>query len=100
MEPRFSDIAADQATEQRSRELMSSPDPSLLAHAIGAPLTVIKGHAQLIRRRAKARDDGEAAALERSIAAIELAVQTIVAALPVTVDNDIRGDIKKRTEQT
>lgn len=51
---------------------------SLLVHDIAAPLTVIKGHAQLIRRRATRGTREETVLLERSIAAIELAVHRIL----------------------
>lgn len=55
-----------------------------MAHAVGSPLTVIKGHAQLIRRRARGRDDDNAVALERSVVAIEAAVARIMVAIAAT----------------
>lgn len=54
---------------------------SFLLRDIGAPLTVIKGHAQLIRRRATTQTREEAVLLDQSIAAIELAVQRIIVSL-------------------
>lgn len=54
---------------------------SFLLRDVGAPLTVIKGHAQLIRRRAKGRTREEEILTERSIMAIEQAVQRIIASL-------------------
>ena len=46
-----------------------------------SPLTVIKAHAQLIRRRVASAGARETAQIERSVEAIEHAVQRIVAAL-------------------
>lgn len=66
-----------------------------MADAIGAPLTVIKGHAQLIRRRARGRDDDDAVALERSVVAIELAVARIMIAL-ATASHDLETRVRDR----
>ena len=46
-----------------------------------SPLTVIKAHAQLIRRRASSEPVADTEQLERSLAAIEMAVQRIAMAL-------------------
>ena len=46
-----------------------------------SPLTVIKAHAQLIRRRAGSESAADTAQLERSLAAIERAVERIATAL-------------------
>lgn len=46
-----------------------------------SPLTIIKGHAQLLRRRATGACTGEAVQLEHSVAAIEAAVRRIVVTL-------------------
>lgn len=74
----------DGADHDRFPETGTSPEDqalSFLLRDIGAPLTVIKGHAQLIRRRATSQTREEALLLDRSIAAIELAVQRIIASL-------------------
>ncbi len=54
---------------------------SFLFRDIGAPLTVIKGHAQLIRRRSTRGTREDAILMERSVAAIELAVHNIIVSL-------------------
>lgn len=64
-------------THVRSR----APLDGSTVQSIVAALTVIKGHAQLIRRRVKAHDDEDTPDLERSLAAIERSVQRIVAVL-------------------
>lgn len=46
-----------------------------------SPLTIIKGHAQLIRRRSAELSEVDRIRLERSIAAIERAVERIAASL-------------------
>lgn len=70
-------------------------DSASLVHRFSAPLTVIKGNAQLIRRRAKGLDDVDAVVLERSVVAIELAVQRIVSGLAVTRGMPTIGDSEK-----
>lgn len=55
--------------------------PAFLGKCFTGPLTVINGHAQLIRRRAKQPGSDDAVALERSLDAIELAVRQMVEAL-------------------
>lgn len=61
------------------------PSYALLAHQIRTPLTVIQGHTHLMRRRVKQCGAAEAAALERSLAAIELAVQETVSVVDEVV---------------
>ena len=62
-------------------EPADAPITGHLLRECAASLTVIKGHAQLIRRRVHALDGDHAEALERSLAAIEHAVQRIVNAM-------------------
>lgn len=50
-------------------------------HQLGTALTVIRGQAQLLRRRARRQDGDDAKALERSSMAIDSAVQRIIDAL-------------------
>ena len=71
--PNRDDIAIN-APETLSVQTLLVPD-------FISPLTVIKAHAQLIRRRAASAKAGETAQIERSADAIEYAVQRIVAAL-------------------
>lgn len=54
---------------------------SLFVPDLTSPLTVIKGHAQLIGRRTIGEASEETAQLQRSLEAIEVAVQRITAAL-------------------
>jgi len=69
------------------------------AYTFCAPLTVIKGNAQLIRRRAQGLDEHDAAALEQSVVAIESAVQRIVTALALTTGMSAREHIDRPGEQ-
>lgn len=78
-----------------SRPALSS---STLVQRLAGPLTVVNGHAQLIRRRAKSRGYGEDIALERSVAAIELAVRQMVDAL-VVASTDGAGERLEDTEK-
>lgn len=70
-----------------------------LVDRFSAPLTVIKGNAQLIRRRAKGLDDNDALVLERSVVAIELAVQGIITELTATSGIPTKGDSEKPDQQ-
>ena len=46
-----------------------------LIHDLGTPLTIISGYVQLLRRRNRGKSEGDAAAMERSLEAIEGAVE-------------------------
>lgn len=52
-----------------------------VAHQFGTALTVIRGQAQLIRRRALRQGGNDAIALERSSMAIDSAVERIIGVL-------------------
>ncbi len=96
MEPRSSRANDDSVLENPVSDRQLSPETASLADAIGASLTVIKGHAQLIRRRARGRDDDDnddAVALERSVVAIELAVARIMVAL-ATASHDLETYVR------
>lgn len=58
-----------------------NPADTALIHRIGGSLTVIKGHAQLIRRRDQGHEDARARYIERSLLAIEHAVDEITSTL-------------------
>ena len=58
-----------------------TPLPDELLHQLGTPLTIISGHAQLLRRRTRHMVGDDAATLDRSLEAIEVAVQRMVAVL-------------------
>lgn len=72
---------------------------SLQAPTFSAPLTVIKGNAQLIRRRSRGLDEHDAAALEQSVVAIELAVQRILVALAAAMATSTRESGDKPGER-
>jgi hypothetical protein len=83
------DIPSDEQ-EERVPEAIQPGQASIdgsEAQRLAAPLTVIKAHAQLIRRRAKEQTAENPAALERSLEAIERAVQCMVTILAGAAQN-------------
>jgi hypothetical protein len=85
VDPHFFD-PEDPVSETHVRR--QAPLDGSTVQSIVAALTVIKGHAQLIRRRVKAHDGEDTPVLERSLAAIELSVQRIVAVLTAAAATD------------
>ena len=71
---------------------------TLLAQRLMGPLTVINGHAQLIRRRAHGQGENEAVALERSLVAIELAVRQMLDVLVLASTSDREGRLRKQED--
>jgi hypothetical protein len=70
-----------EASATSSSEDIPAPHDSPEFLNLVASLTVIKGHAQLIRRRARGMVGSRADALEPSLAAIEGAVHRVIAML-------------------
>lgn len=73
----MSEESAPEATDTPETELEASPrlsDSNELLHNLGTPLTIICGHVQLLRRRNRGKDGSDADALERSLDAMEGAV--------------------------
>lgn len=82
----------EQLSESASRQ--TNDDSAEFAHQLGTALTIIRGQAQLIQRRAIRQSGNDAIALERSSIAIDCAVQRIIGALAERErrhQNDIPG---------
>lgn len=92
-----SDTAEEPAPEGPvpGQELTSA----FLAQRFTGPLTVVNGHAQLIRRRAKGLDGHDAVALERSLDAIQLAVRQMVDVLIASPGQDAGETVSDMTNR-
>lgn len=77
-----------------------APIAAFLAQRLTGPLTVINGHAQLIRRRANGQGGNEAVALERSLVAIELAARQMVEVLVVASGDGAKEELEDTKEHT
>lgn len=62
-------------------QVPGTPLPDELLHQLGTPLTIISGHTQLLQRRTRHMIGNDAATLDRSLRAIEGAVQRMVTVL-------------------
>jgi light-regulated signal transduction histidine kinase (bacteriophytochrome) len=65
---------ASDGSVSNSENLSEPSESDELIHSLGTPLTIISGYVQLLRRRNRDKEGSEAAALERSLEAIEGAV--------------------------
>jgi signal transduction histidine kinase len=80
MTDRPSSKASDDSSPKPTHvQKISLPDE--LLHQLGTPLTIISGHTQLLQRRTKHLADDDVAVLDRSLRAIDGAVQRMVTVL-------------------